>query len=542
MVGIATSRPPAYLGGKHGRPSKENGYFSLSLTSIYCLFEVISVKHHASWSDELQIWMLARHSHSIPELLYLKRYEGHPDLWYVLVYYISRVTANPAGMQILHLLIACITVFIVSQYAPFTRLQKVLFAFGYFTFFEYAAISRNYALGVLFVFAFCAVYRTGPQKRYALLSIFLSLLAQTNVYGLIIAVALLSIMLGEIVSSASPREFIPPGSRQAMLPAALLVGAICFSCFSMWPPADAGLDFTRKPLLYTVTMISRSFIPIPRITLNFWNSNILHTPELAILSIALVVISVCLFLRRPPVLIGYCLGTCALFLFKYFVHFGFLRHDGHAFVLFLACLWIYSSYPNRPMKSPRLNAICEWCENHRDGALTGLLGVQVIGGVIASALAFSAPFSRGQDVAHYMTAKHIEKMFIVGDVDNSASTIAAYLDRDIFYLRGNRQGSYILWDRKRLAQPAQTAIGLAKQKAVERKQDVVVLLNYPLDLTALDPDVTQLAFFGNAVEVNENYYLYLIRYKPSVRIDRLSSQRFPDIEYWAGCVSHVAPS
>ena len=84
-------------------------------------------------------------------------------------------------------------------------------------------------------------------------------------------------------------------------------------------------------------MIWRSFIPIPQITLNFWNTNIMHTQQMALFSAILLVVSICLFLPKPAVLVGYCFGMAGLFAFKYFVHFGALRHDGEAFVLFMGC-------------------------------------------------------------------------------------------------------------------------------------------------------------------------------------------------------------
>ena len=183
-------------------------WFPVSLCSLFCLLEVNNLIHHPLWRDELQTWMIARSSHSVAELLYMKRYEGHPDLWFLLLYFLSRLTANPMAMQILHLFIAAATVYVVARFAPLTCFQKVLFAFGYFPFFEYATISRNYGIGMLLVFCFCAAYRAGPKKNYLWLSIVLSLLAQTSVYSLIIAIAFsLIIVLWEIISSPSPRKY-----------------------------------------------------------------------------------------------------------------------------------------------------------------------------------------------------------------------------------------------------------------------------------------------------------------------------------------------
>jgi hypothetical protein len=123
------------------------------------------------WRDQLQIGMLARHCHSISELIHLKRYEGHPDAWYVLIYFVQRFSTNAQAMQLLHLFIASATAYVVARYAPFTRIHRALLVFGYFLFLEYATISRAYALGVFCVFGFCAVFRDGLRKNCLLLAV-----------------------------------------------------------------------------------------------------------------------------------------------------------------------------------------------------------------------------------------------------------------------------------------------------------------------------------------------------------------------------------
>jgi hypothetical protein len=99
------------------------------------------------WRDQLQIGMLARHSHSISELIHLKRYECHPDAWYVLIYFVQRFSTNPQAMQLLHLFIASATAYVVARYVPFTRIHRALLMFGYFLFFEYANYKQGLRIG-----------------------------------------------------------------------------------------------------------------------------------------------------------------------------------------------------------------------------------------------------------------------------------------------------------------------------------------------------------------------------------------------------------
>jgi hypothetical protein len=114
------------------------------------------------WRDEIQAWLLARNSTSVPNLFANVKYSGHPALWYLLLMPLTRISHSPTAMQALHLLIATSTMYVFTRYSPFSVVQKILFSFGYFPFYEYSSISRNYGLGVLLIFVFCGLF----ERRY----------------------------------------------------------------------------------------------------------------------------------------------------------------------------------------------------------------------------------------------------------------------------------------------------------------------------------------------------------------------------------------
>ena len=64
---------------------------------------VASMWRHEMWRDELQAWMIARDSTSLGDLFgHNMRYEGHPGLWHLALFVLTRVTDNPVAMQALH--------------------------------------------------------------------------------------------------------------------------------------------------------------------------------------------------------------------------------------------------------------------------------------------------------------------------------------------------------------------------------------------------------------------------------------------------------
>jgi hypothetical protein len=131
--------------------------FIVTASLVFLCLGLFGIARHEMWRDEIDAWMAARNSSSVLELLSNVRYNGHPLLWYLILYILSHFTNSLFCMQALHLIIAFFSVFIFLSYSPFSRLQKVLFSFGYFPFYEYAIKSRNYGIGIFLIFLLCAI-------------------------------------------------------------------------------------------------------------------------------------------------------------------------------------------------------------------------------------------------------------------------------------------------------------------------------------------------------------------------------------------------
>jgi hypothetical protein len=500
-------------GENRGSEPMATRWFAATLTSVFFLLELINILHHAMWADEMQVWSFSEHSHSLRELHYLTRYEGHPEAWQFLVYSISRLSSNPVAMQFLHLAIATMTAYVVARYSPFSRLQNVLIIFGYFLFYEYAAISRDYALGILCLFSFCAAFRPGPQKSYGLLVILLALMAESNIYALILALSLALMIMFEALQARESRQYLFSRTREIACAAVLFLTAVFISLLHMRPPADAGWNVlsgfavrTRTSFSGTLAMIWRAFVPIPRLSHQFWNSNLLgdHTRVMALLSILLLCISVLFFIHKRTVLFLYLFGLGALLLFKQLVYTGLLRHDGHAFILFLACMWLGKSYPEQRFSLRMAETAAERLRPYQDRLFLGLLAGQVIAALIASVIALNVPFSEAKAASNFLRSKRMDNMFIIGDSDFAVSSIAGYLNREIYYPRGDRMGSYVIWDERR-TRPTEPILELGKRRAAEQHQDVLVILN------VRDQSAHEIASFQGSIVGSEDYYVYLMQ-------------------------------
>ena len=103
---------------------KFNNYSIVILTLVYFVISLIGIQHHELWVDESHHWLLARDSGAFLELIKNTRYEGHPILWNILLYQITRFTLNPFWMQFLHILVLVIFEFIYTRLSSYKKAIK----------------------------------------------------------------------------------------------------------------------------------------------------------------------------------------------------------------------------------------------------------------------------------------------------------------------------------------------------------------------------------------------------------------------------------
>ena len=121
-------------------------------------------------------------------------------------------------------------------------------------------------------------------------------------------------------------------------------------------------------------------------------------------------------------------------------------------------------------------------------------------------------FSFGKQTAEYIKDQGLQDLPMVGDYDVSVSTVVGYLQKDhVYYVQGNRLGSFVRWDQARNDSRADV-MNVAKTLHAQTLQDVLIILNYPLNPVLLERfRLTSLAHFTGAVVRDENFYLYLMR-------------------------------
>jgi hypothetical protein len=511
-----------------GVPGEANPLRAALLAGFFLLVAVVGVYHHEMWRDEWQAWMLARDSASLLALLGHLRFEGHPPGWYLLLFFLSRFTRDPLAMQLLQVVLATASVYLLARFAPLPWTQKVLLAFGYFLAYEYAVIARPYALGVLAFFSFCALYPT--RRRHPLL-VFLALLflAATSVYGLILSMAAVVVLLAEAATSAAEDHSNWVGRRAARI--GLLGWALFCVMAALWviPPDGMGSipgyaapSFSKWSLATTASILTQAYLPFPDPSAaHMWSSHFLDDGSRAGLGLSLLLAcalgcgSLLLFLRRPAVAFLWVTGTGGLLLFRHLVFPGFLRHHGHLFLLFVGCLWL-ASLPVREWTPPAwLGSLSRTGRSWGSPFILAILSVQLVAGVILFSADFRRPFSVAQEAAEFIREQGLDHLAMAASPSPPASSIAGVLDRPIYYFGVGAPGTFVRW--RRFVRPRDRNFTMERFRPVleDAQGPVLLILGSAFEEWDADLHVEELARFPAGLAGTERFFLYrVVRQEP----------------------------
>jgi hypothetical protein len=496
------------------------------LLALFVVLGLVGIVHHDMWRDELQHWLIAKNSSGLGTLYHNLRFDGHLGGWHVCLFLVSRVFSDPFAMQVFHLAVAAGSLALVLFFSPFTRIQKILFTFGYFPFYEYGVISRNYALGGLFLFAFCCLFPFRRQRPIAT-SLILVLCAHTSAYGTMVALAAAMTLGADFLWDwyRDDKGTTRVSKPRLLVAVELFVLAEAVSLAFMIPTGDGyfheswrrGLP-TGVSLMVTLSTLWMSYVPLPDVwDFHFWNTNILTCREggalvAALVGVVFLLVTCACFFRKPTALFMYLCGTVGMLLFIWLVFLGFARHHGHLFLWLVATCWVSHFVAPWKMKDGTAMHIFRAFESRAGKLFTCLLCVHALAGAFAFAADLSRTFSAIPQAARLVKQLGLENHVIAGN-PTCVSSAAAFLHKPIFFLEAERYGTFAVFDRKwRWVELDCPELQSRLLRLWERERsDIVLLLNRPVMCTGGAMDLIPLAGFPRAVVEDEAAFVYLVK-------------------------------
>ena len=446
------------------------------------------------WRDELQIFQLGAGSPTLIDLFRSLKYQSHAALWDTLVWGVSRLTLDPAWMQVLHVAIASGLWIIIWRYSPFSRLEKFLLLLSYGLFFEYFVISRGYALVVLLAFIFVMLRQHRPVPVvccWMLLGLMANFVVHTAIWSIALAVVFV------LEERRWDSRFIAGAVTYLALLAVGIATMIPAPDFAPWPTsprwdwqdvvnAPAVMLGAFAPLELRWLHAAASFLaepnaaPFPFIlnpnpineVLRFAQTDADHPARLVALLLIPVVLCVVLTRNRYRVM-EFCLVYFGILLFAVLWQFpGGSRHNGLVFLALVACVWTARSRASFSGPS--------WL-------FAGVLAINALGGALTLSSELYT-FSQSRNAAAWIEGNGLARMPLVGSRDAQVSSVAGYLGRPVYYLECECNGTFIVWNGSRQSPLSDEQFRERLIRAFDHagQSEVILIRNAPLT-----PDLEQ---------------------------------------------------
>jgi hypothetical protein len=161
------------------------------LVPTYCILALFAVmlalltSRHEMYLDEVNPWLVVRNvglSGIFPHL----RYEGHPAVWFLLLYAASRFTSNLIAIQSINFICAMLFAYQVLLVRKLPLLVRVLLLFGVSVFFTMGVLARSYMLTGLLLITAARILLAEPQRKWIAM-ILLALAINTHFLAIPIA-------------------------------------------------------------------------------------------------------------------------------------------------------------------------------------------------------------------------------------------------------------------------------------------------------------------------------------------------------------------
>jgi hypothetical protein len=493
------------------------------LLLVWLAVVVATLTRHEFWRDEVRALSLARSADSPLDLLRVLGHDGHPLLWYALLYLGNAITSSPWVLPVTSVLVACAAVVIFLLRAPFPLWFKALFIFNALPLYLYSVMARNYGISMLLLFCFAALYPV--QRQHPLLiGVTLALLANTNAHSILFALLLTAIWLWDTVFDKEFRSC--PRKRLPVFAAiALVLGGVALSVALVIAPPESSLtgahrisagDVATSVVAVTLRPADRYRELIP---------DVIGPVDQAVPYIAAAGLA-----SSPPLALAAVCGVVGLGVFFDLVYRGSYRHQGLILVFLLTLYWLAFQQAQSPGASKHARVIL-W--SGAGGALVPLLLLGVIHAQRMVRSDWRWEISTTHAVGAFLReSESLRDAIVVPEPDYLIEALPFYADNPIYFPREMRYGTAVSWTYRGVHLSLAELLDIARELKRSSGRPVLIAFGHfdllhdetrqrPLaygrnftwteeDLKSLEGATDMVAKFVAPIG-DENFLLYLVR-------------------------------
>jgi|GEM_PF-610023 len=423
---------------------------NLLITAAYALLTLIFVAHHEIWRDEAQVWLIIKNT-SFSGLFSQLSVEGHPCLFYLLLYPFVKSGLSIVSMQIICWFSMVCSVFLLWQFSPFSIFTNTVISLSSGFLYFFPVIARSYSILPLLLFAAAILYAK-QDKHPILYAIILACIANTHIIMLgFVGCLLLMFVYKNLIHGKNH-------SRKIILAAIIIIfslGASVFQIRNTFKSNTAisfGHDISK---IANVVPFTNNFITsiydsgifythgenIPSYRLSGKKLNNIYVVIGINISIFILILSLTILLLKIDKYMG------LLFLFSILYQTGvyissysvIIPNRTFCFILILIfCLWVTTEY----LKRYRGYNKTQPSVNYMNMIFTVLIIITIPNGIRFAITDFYSNYSSGQEMANFIQKNISEKnTAILTNFPPYTLSVSYYLkDRYLYF--GNQPVKY----------------------------------------------------------------------------------------------------
>ena len=498
-------------------------HMSLVVTLGFWMLCYAVALNHAMWRDEWQPLVAARDTQGYAEFLEANQWMGMAG-FFSFCWLVMQSGLGIWFFKLVLVTIAAVGIWVFCLHAPFSRMQKVFFAFGYFPFYEYGAIMRNY--GIIFTTSVIGItILASPKMNPVAFGVCLAAMAQTHTFGVMLSLVFGATFLYELhrrralTCSYFARPASVTGLGIAMISIVVAATPLVRAVFTepewVFAALTGGVvrtDSYFNRFFESLSYPARGWLPVP--LFGAWNSHLLDLWPWSQVVVGLLILGavVPILAGSSTATIFFTLGLAALgALFTQFPVTN-MRHHGHYFVMLVLAFWLRESIGSQDARDVGRRGVLKGICRMRSPLLTGLLIVHAVVGMIFTLQEQVVPFSGSREAAQIIRDSEPPDVLVIADIDAWAMPVSGFLGRPVYVASRREFGSFVKIDPMRRwlpLRPDELAQIIEERLAVEQR-DVVLVTNYPISVPA---DLGSPIGVVDRSITDERYFIFRIRYR-----------------------------
>lgn len=445
---------------KHSRNKAWSDKVFWIILVIYAIAVLFGITQHEPWRDEAQSYLVTR-DNSLSELFKVLPSEGHPPLWYLVLFPFVKAGLPYLFQNWIAGIIMIAAVYILLIKTSIHPAIKLLIPFSYYFLFEFSLFARSYCLVVFFLSAVIALYPRRFDKPW--------------LFGLCVAALFNTHMLIFSFCASLTALYLADAYHLKKLNKNVIGSFILMCCLGLYLFPYIGMAETAHIFVPDVKT------PAKEIGLNLSfallvNENI----EYGVLLFLILCLPLLKYTKAFLLLAGGCAG--ALYILGYeFI--GSIRHAGIIMLVLFAAYALCEYYKNDPWNFIKMGQLKM---EYAYWAFAVMLVLQLKPSLEKYLDDVDRVYSDSGNAADYIIQNNLQNSIIAGHSAAYTCTLLPYLpgNKKMYYPEYPRFGSYYtndsfyvnkVWNRS-----AEEYVEVVKKNFSDKLDNVIFVFNHSI--------------------------------------------------------------